>query len=383
MTLSRFASTAAAAALLGLGAAGCGSQAATTAGNPPPKKLSLASTAVPGPSPSTSSASALPLPAPPAIPGWANVTLTGKLPASGPASGAVRSLPGGAAPQATVRALATALHLTGSPQRVPGGWRVTGGGTLQVADGAGQHWVFVATPIFMRCLGPVVRASKSPPVASGRGAAGAVGSVAGKSSASLPSGLARACPMKPGQLEPAEPLPVPSTSAPTGQAAQAAAAPVLRAIGIAGAPLRIMIIGSYTFVSADPDVDGLPTSGFSTTVGVGPGNRITQANGWLSRPAAGAVYPLVGAKQAFSELKASTHPTRGGHPPEVMCPLNPDVLCGTVGPIREVLVTGAVYGLSLSFNRGEPILVPAWLFSVAGSGLRIPEVAIDPHYLSG
>ncbi|MGE5291492.1 MAG: hypothetical protein ACM3ML_30670 [Micromonosporaceae bacterium] len=383
MRLSRFASIATAAALLGLGAVGCGSQAGTTAGNPAPRKLSLASTAAPGPSPSTSSAPAVPLPAPPAVPGWAQVKLSGKLPASGPASGAVRNLPGGAVPQATVRALATALHLTGAPQRVPGGWRVTGGGTLQVADGAGQHWVFVATPVFLRCLGPVIRASKSPPVAGGGGAAGAVGAVAGKSSASLPSARARACPVKPGQLEPAGPLPVPSTGAPTGQAAQAAAAPVLQAAGLAGAPLRITVIGSYAFVSADPVVDGLPTSGFSTTVGVGPGNRVTQANGWLSRPAAGTVYPLIGAKEAFSELKASTHPARGGHPPEVMCPLNPDVLCGTVGPIREIQVTGAVYGLSLSYNRGEPVLVPSWLFSVAGSSLRIPEVAIDPHYLSG
>ncbi len=66
-----------------------------------------------------------------------------------------------------------------------------------------------------------------------------------------------------------------------------------------------------------------------------------------------------------------------------MCPLNPDALSGTPGPIRVVQVTGADYGLSLSYDRGKPVLVPSWLFGVAGTGLRIPEVAIDPRYLGG
>jgi hypothetical protein len=386
MTLSRFARIAAAAALLGLGAAGCGSQLSPTSGNPAPK-LSLASSAPPAPSATAATPPpAVTLPAPPGIPWWAQVKLTGKLPTGGPASGAVRDLPGGAATEATVRSLAAALHLTGSPQRVSGGWRVTGGGTLLVADGPGQHWTFVATPIALQCLGPIVSAQKSPPVASGAGGAGSSGSaaagVAGKAASSLPTPRARACPMKPSKLEPADPLPTPSTGPPSGQTAQAAAAPVLRASGVAAAPLRITTIGWYTFVSADPTVDGLATAGFSTTIGVGPGDRIDQASGWLSRPSAGVVYPLVGAARAFGELKASTHPVNG-HPPEVMCPLNPDVLCGTPGPIRLVEVTGAVYGLSLSYANGKPVLVPAWLFSVAGSSIRVPEVAIDPRYLTG
>jgi hypothetical protein len=48
-----------------------------------------------------------------------------------------------------------------------------------------------------------------------------------------------------------------------------------------------------------------------------------------------------------------------------------------------VQVTGASYGLALSYNRGEPVLVPSWLFSVAGTALKVPEVAVNPRYLSG
>jgi hypothetical protein len=66
-----------------------------------------------------------------------------------------------------------------------------------------------------------------------------------------------------------------------------------------------------------------------------------------------------------------------------MCRLNPDMLCRTPDPFLVVQVTGANYGLALSYKKSEPMLVPSWLFNVAGSGLKIPEVAVNPRYLSG
>jgi hypothetical protein len=380
MTPSRLAIVTAAAALLGLGATACGSQIGTAASQPTPQKLHLATSASPGATPTPGHAtSILPSPAPPGVPGWAQVTLTGRLPSSGPARGTVHTLPGGEAPEATVRALAGALHLTGSPQRVTGGWRVTGPGTLQVTDGPGLRWTYLGAPAIPWC-GPVRPGPQLTP-----GAPNTAGSGAGTGSnprAAVPAAIGRSCPMKPGQLEPYDPVPPPygSVTPPSGPSVQAVAMPVLEAAGVAGSGLRITTIGSFTFVSADPAVDGLPTAGFSTTVGVGPGNRITQASGWLSRPVAGSSYPLVSAQQAFNRLKLSTHPT--AHPPEIMCPLSPDTLCNP-GPIRVVEVTGAVYGLALSYNRGAPVLVPAWLFSVAGTALKVPEVAINPRYLGG
>lgn len=172
-------------------------------------------------------------------------------------------------------------------------------------------------------------------------------------------------------------------------AAETLAKPVLLAAGVAGAPLRITTIGSYTFVSADPVVDGLGTSGFSTTISVGPGDRITEASGWLGPAVTGASYPLIGARQAFNRLRSFAHPPPGDRPPETVCTPHPDLLCpspdygGCPSDVLPVQVTGAVYGLALSYSRGERLLVPSWLFSVAGSSLRIPEIAMEPRYLTG
>ncbi len=381
MTPSRLAITAAAAGLLGLGATACGSHIGTAAGQPAPQKLHLTTSASPPVTPAPGTAtSILPPPAPPGVPGWAQVELTGRLPSSGPTSGSVYGLPGGEAPRATVRGLASALHLSGAPHRVTGGWRVTGPGTLQVTDGPGLRWTYLGAPLISLC-GPVPDRPQMSPGAQSPAGSGTAGSNA---RAAVPAAIGRVCPMKPGQLEPYDPVPAHSAGGapPSGPSARAAAMPVLQAVGAAGSPLRITTIGSFTFVSADPVTGGLPTAGLSTMVGVGPGGRITQASGWLSHPAAGSSYPLIGAQQAFNRLKRSTHPVAGAHPPEIMCPLNPDALCNP-GPIRVVEVTGATYGLALSYNRGEPVLVPAWLFSVAGTGLKVPEVAISPRYLSG
>ena len=385
MTPSRFAIATATAALFCIGAAGCGSQVGTTAGQAAPQKLHLASSATPTPGTATPSSAPpiTPLPVSPGVPSWARVTLTGRLPSSGPASGAVHTLPGGEASEATVRALASALHISGAPQRVTGGWRVTGPGTLQVTDGPGLRWTYLAGLVMPPCPGPILRV---PNATSGvANPAGGSASTGSNPRAAIPAALERICPMKPGRLEPFEPVPTPSGSAvaPSGTAAEAVAKPVLQAAGVAGSPLRITTIGSVTFVSVDPTVGGLPTSGFATTVGVSAGDRIAQASGWLSRPAVGSSYPLIGAQQAFNRLQQSTRPVPGVRPPEVMCPLNPDVLCGTRGPILVVQVTGASYGLALSYNEGEPVLVPSWLFSVAGSGLKVPEVAVNPRYLGG
>lgn len=367
MTPSRFVTAAAATALLGLGAAGCGTQPGITA-NQTPQKQHLTGSATASPH-----ITAPPLrtsPVSPGVPGWVQVKLTGTLPATGPATGTVHELPSGAVAAATVQALASALHLSGSPTRVPGGWRVTGSGNLQIADSDGQHWMYLGLNMFQPCVGSL----RGP-------ATGTAAWIAPR--AAQPGAATVACPVKPGQLEPFDPIPGQSGGgvAPSVSGAEAVAMPVLQAVGLAGAPLRTATIGSYTFVSADPTVDGLPTAGFSTTIGVGPGNRIVQASGWLSHAVPGDTYPLTGARQAFARLKSSTHPT--AHPPHLMCPLNPDVLCGTPSLIRQIDVTGAVYGLALSFNQGQPVLVPAWLFAIAGSGLRIPEVAINPHYLTG
>jgi hypothetical protein len=159
----------------------------------------------------------------------------------------------------------------------------------------------------------------------------------------------------------------------------------------AGSPpqaVHTAVAGAVTSVSADPAVQGLPTSGFATVVSVGPGNAITTASGWLSRPVPGAVYPLISAGQAARALRAAVTRTapRGGNPPRGACPVKPGVGCAGAGPVRLLRVTGAVYGLALGYDGtgtgSRPVLVPAWLVRVAGTGEPIPEVAVSPRYLA-
>jgi hypothetical protein len=366
MTPSRLVTAAATAALLGFCVAGCGTIVGTTATNLPRKQHQASSaTADRTAIPRVTGAPLTLAPPAPGLPAWVRVKLTGKLPASGPSTGTVQELPAAAVTAATAQGLASALHLSGAAQRVTGGWRATGAGTLQIADGDGQHWTYLGVSLFRPCTGGI------------GGAAAGASAVAPRAAQPGPGNIA--CPVKPGQLEPADPLPgQPSGLGPPSTAsAEVAAKPVLAAVGLAGAPLRTATIGSYTFVSADPVVAGLPTTGFATTVGVGAGDRIVQASGWLGHGVAAGGYPLISAQQAFNQMKALSHPT--AHPPELMCPLNPEVLCGTLRPVGQISVTGAVYGLALSFSKGQPVLVPAWLFGISGNGLRVPETAISPH----
>ena len=161
MTPSRL-TTAAAAVVFAAGVAGCGSVSSAGAGQPAPPKLRLATSAAPSPGPSGNATGppGMALPVTPGVPGWAQVELTGALPTTGPGKGAVRSLSGGQAPAATVRALAAALHLSGSPRRVTGGWRSTGPGALQVFDGPGLRWTYLGGPIVHWCYyGPPIRIS--------------------------------------------------------------------------------------------------------------------------------------------------------------------------------------------------------------------------------
>src|SRR3954451_8431465 len=47
----------------------------------------------------------------------------------------------------------------------------------------------------------------------------------------------------------------------------------------------------------------------------------------------------------------------------------------------DVEVTGAAYGLTLAFDDGRPVLVPAWLFATKGSDTPFARVAVEPRYV--
>ena len=57
-------------------------------------------------------------------------------------------------------------------------------------------------------------------------------------------------------------------------------------------------------------------------------------------------------------------------------------MCPTPQPSR---VTGAQLGLILSYDAshtGSAVLVPAWLFAVAGTNDPVPVIAVAPTYLA-
>ncbi|MET9636741.1 hypothetical protein ABZY83_10010 [Streptomyces virginiae] len=168
------------------------------------------------------------------------------------------------------------------------------------------------------------------------------------------------------------------------EAAGAAAAPVLKALGQDGAKLDARLTqGAVRVVSADPVVGGLPTQGWSTKVSVGADGSVVGGNGELKAPVRAADQPVVGAVEALARLNARSG-GGGGNPEPSGCasavPLGADPAGGATDtvpcnpeprpmkPPRTETVKGAVLGLAPGTVEGSRGLVPAWLFEVAGQG---------------
>jgi hypothetical protein len=130
-------------------------------------------------------------------------------------------------------------------------------------------------------------------------------------------------------------------------------------------------------VAADPEIDGLPVVGMSTSVAIGVDGRIEYANGWLGEPDKGDDYPLIGAQSALKKLQEQQVTT-------MMMPVCEDTApCPAPDPIT-VEVTDVRIGLQL-FSYGEPdepgYLVPSYLFATRDGG-ELPVVAVEDRYLA-
>ncbi|MFI5617347.1 hypothetical protein [Streptomyces sp. NPDC051567] len=171
------------------------------------------------------------------------------------------------------------------------------------------------------------------------------------------------------------------------EAARAAAAPVLKALGQGAAKQDARLVqGAVRVVTADPVIGGLPTRGWSTTVSVGADAQVVAGGGELKEPVRTAERPVVGAVEALARLNAaSARPADGAGPGTGACatpvPLGADAPAGTatdtsvcaarpepVKSPRTETVRGAVLGLAPGTVDGARGLVPAWLFQVAGAG---------------
>ncbi|WP_265566534.1 hypothetical protein [Streptomyces hygroscopicus] len=188
----------------------------------------------------------------------------------------------------------------------------------------------------------------------------------------------------------------PCTSAgPVGEAAaRTAAAPVLKALGQDDAKLDAhQLMGSVRVVNAEPEVDGLPTHGWSTGIQVGSNGQVTGGSGNLKAPVKGATYPVLGAKRTLELM--NTAPTSygrkgiGGCTSPVPLKDRDEKPCqaSTAAPQRaSATVEGAVFGLALHSVGGKAVLVPSWLFQVrpagGGDGFTVTHTAVDPRYLT-
>ncbi|HVB27017.1 MAG TPA: hypothetical protein VNE21_03775 [Mycobacteriales bacterium] len=306
--------------------------------------------------------------------GGGGYVLAGALP-DGPAQGRVRRFAPAGVTAVTVSRLAGALGLVAAPQRVAEGWLVTGDGArLVVSDAEGEPWAFGRAP----CL-PAL------PQAAGAFAGCAVASAGVSVTAAVAGGVGSAAPAVPAPSTDWQPVRPRSASAvPANPAAQSApgvsaaqaeelARPVLEALGLAGVPARVD--GDQVVVA--PPVDGLPSSGFDTSLDIQPGGHVlAAARGWLGVTRSGAQYPLITARAAFRRLPPRVEPLIAclGGPIRVGVPSGASGCPGS----RPLRITGVRFGLLLTLDGLTPTFVPAWLFTADGDASALPVIAVSP-----
>jgi hypothetical protein len=100
------------------------------------------------------------------------------------------------------------------------------------------------------------------------------------------------------------PTPVRPADLPTEEAAKAAALDLLRNAGIDVEGADVHVDDTYTSwsVRVDPKVDGIATSGLTSSVAVGSKGAIDYANGYLATPERADEYPLTGTAVAIERM---------------------------------------------------------------------------------
>jgi hypothetical protein len=340
-------------------------------------------------------AAATPAPAGPATPGrpslmpdapqpWPRVTyqLRGNLPDLPDRARAWKlgtGLDGG-----RMAALAAALGLRGQPKQDQAGWTVGDrGGTLRVNRLPGLPWSFGGV-VTGTCMG-----GPWPATPAGRRGIQCADAVS--------PGSAR--PVLPGR--PIRPLPRPADLPGRDQAERIARELATKAgLALDGATVKALDGDAARMVTVAPAVGGLPTSGFSWTVGVGPKGRIQYAAGWLATPQPADTYPLMTEAEGLARLRE-----RPAWWPPVLrpnvadradlkalpCPPATRLPC-TPRPLQKqtVTITGVRLGLQLApavarDNRPAEVayLLPAYLFDLQGAFTDVRSVvAVQDRYLT-
>jgi hypothetical protein len=281
-------------------------------------------------------------------------------------------------------ALTAALGLRGQRKQDQAGWTVGDrGGTLRVNRLPGLPWSF-ASVVTGTCAG-----GPWPATPAGRRGIQCADAV-GPGSAHL---------VLPGR--PIRPLPHPADLPGRDQAERIARELAAKAgLALDGATVKVLDGYAARVVTIAPAVGGLPTSGFSWTVAVGPKGRIQYAGGWLALPQPAGTYPLMTEAEGLKRLRE-----RPAWWPPILrpnmadraelraapCPPATRLPC-TPRPLQKqtVTITGVRLGLQLApgvarDSRPAEVayLLPAYLFDLQGGWTDVhPVVAVQDRYLT-
>jgi hypothetical protein len=177
------------------------------------------------------------------------------------------------------------------------------------------------------------------------------------------------------------------------EAAKAAAAPVLKAVGQDDAKVDAsQVMGAQRVVNADPVIGGLPTYGWATGVTVGVDGEVVGGSGQLKAPVKGDTYPVLGAGETLERMNAgAAGPGQrsgiGGCASPVPLEESGQIAPCEPEPVEKqsVEVRKAVFGLASHSVDGRQALVPSWLFEVraagAGDAFTVTHPAVEPRYL--
>ena len=276
----------------------------------------------------------------------------------------------------TVAALAADLGLAGTPRQEALVWTVTDGTrVLRVTRTPGLPWTFgTARPV---CGGPLPSGAAAP-----KGLPCAVGP-----DLSAPP---------PARGRPPRPVPLPDQAR-----AERIARDLLGRLGVRtdGAELRATRAIDRWLMLVAPRVGGMPTSGFSWTVGIGAKGQVLSASGWLAAPRPADTYPLITVQQALDRLRQRRlpGPLMTTDPPRPLpSPVRPEcrqteeaTVCSVPRIPSTITVTDVRLGLQLASvlpasGRGQRVdlLVPAYFFQLEGTWTRqVTVVAVQDRFL--
>lgn len=349
---------------------------------------------------------------------WVRYEAAGELPGA-PGDAPVHRFPGTEVDAAAAAELAGALGVAGTPERRDAHWYVAedDGPSLTVGVDAPGDW-------YLSGYGAVEVLEDA--VTSGAGSGSSTGQAPADGEAASPGEPPAEGVEEPweGGLEDA-PYPEdgyyedPWTGDPIGEKeALGLARPLLERLGMGDAEVDASNRwGDVRSVTVTRTHEGMPVEGWYASLEFGPDGDLRSASGSLGVPEPGEDYPLIGAADALdllnenggmggfgygaasSDAAASDGAGAGrgvaepavpedGTPPAdadepTMMPVEPMPPVEPAEPEVHT-VTGAVLGLSLDYSRGEPLLVPSWLYTVRNASFeyRVSHPAIDPDYLS-